>query len=70
MGDITPPYFVAIGAAGGEGLEDIANLLRILAKAVHECRTTDGRKVFGAAIDSDVATASVRALLSAANNVG
>ncbi|HET6608954.1 MAG TPA: 2-isopropylmalate synthase [Rhodopila sp.] len=38
------------------------------AAAYVECRTTDGRTVFGAGIDSDVATASVRALLSAANN--
>ncbi len=38
------------------------------AAAYVECRTTDGRTVFGAGIDPDVATASVRALLSAANN--
>ncbi len=34
-----------------------------------ECKTADGRKVFGVGIDSDVSTASVRALLSAANGV-
>jgi 2-isopropylmalate synthase len=32
-----------------------------------ECRTGDGRTVFGAGIDADIATASVRAVLSAAN---
>ena len=32
-----------------------------------ECRTADGRTVFGAGIDADIATASVRAVLSAAN---
>lgn len=40
------------------------------AAAYVECRTADGRTVFGAGIDPDVATASVRALLSAANNMG
>jgi 2-isopropylmalate synthase len=34
-----------------------------------ECRTGDGRTVFGAGIDADIATASVRAVLSAANRV-
>ncbi|PZA10488.1 2-isopropylmalate synthase [Rhodopseudomonas palustris] len=38
------------------------------AAAYVECRTSDGRTVFGAGIDPDVATASVRALLHAANN--
>ncbi|WP_246173092.1 alpha-isopropylmalate synthase regulatory domain-containing protein [Nitrospirillum amazonense] len=38
------------------------------AAAYVECRTIDGRTVFGAGIDPDVATASVQALLSAANN--
>lgn len=38
------------------------------AAAYVECRTMDGRTVFGVGIDPDVATASVRALLSAANN--
>ena len=32
-----------------------------------ECRTEDGRTVFGVGIDADIATASVRAVLSAAN---
>lgn len=37
------------------------------AAAYLECRTADGRTVFGIGIDGDVATASVRAALSAAN---
>ncbi|MCD2325280.1 2-isopropylmalate synthase [Sphingomonas sp. IC-56] len=37
------------------------------AAAYLECRTADGTTVFGAGIDADVATASVRAVLSAAN---
>jgi 2-isopropylmalate synthase len=37
------------------------------AAAYVECRTPDGRTVFGVGIDADVATASVRAVLSAAN---
>jgi 2-isopropylmalate synthase len=41
----------------------------VQAAAYVECKTTDGRKVFGVGIDSDVSTASVRALLSAANAV-
>ncbi len=39
------------------------------AAAYVECRTADGRMVWGAGIDPDVATASVRAVLSAANRV-
>ncbi|WP_277971010.1 2-isopropylmalate synthase [Sphingomonas echinoides] len=39
------------------------------AVAYVECRTSDGRTVFGVGIDADVATASVRAVLSAANRV-
>ena len=39
------------------------------AAAYVECRTTDGRTVFGIGTDSDVATASVKAVLSAANAV-
>ena len=39
------------------------------AAAYVECRAADGRTVFGAGIDPDVATASVRAILSAANGV-
>ncbi|WP_066793883.1 2-isopropylmalate synthase [Sphingomonas soli] len=37
------------------------------AAAYIECRTEDGRTVFGVGIDADIATASVRAVLSAAN---
>ncbi len=37
------------------------------AAAYLECRTAEGRTVFGVGIDADVATASVRAVLSAAN---
>ena len=40
------------------------------AAAYVECRTADGRTVFGVGIDADVATASVRAVLSAANAAG
>ena len=41
----------------------------VKAAAYVECRTADGKSVFGAAIDPDVASASVRAILSAANRV-
>jgi len=34
-----------------------------------ECRTEDGRTVFGVGVDADIATASVRAVLSAANRI-
>ena len=37
------------------------------AAAYVQCRTSDGSTVFGVGIDTDVATASVRAVLSAAN---
>ena len=37
------------------------------AAAYVQCRTSDGRTIFGFGADSDVATASVRAVLSAAN---
>ena len=37
------------------------------AAAYLECRTADGRTVFGVGLDPDIATASVRAALSAAN---
>ena len=40
------------------------------AAAYVECKTPAGRTVFGAGIDTDVATASVRAILSAANGLG
>lgn len=39
------------------------------AAAYVECRTGDGRTVFGIGTDSDVATASVKAVLSAANGL-
>ncbi len=39
----------------------------VQAAAYVECRTEDGRSLFGVGIDSDVATASVRAILSAAS---
>ena len=38
------------------------------AAAYLECRTADGRTIWGCGIDEDVATASVRAVLSAANS--
>ncbi len=41
----------------------------VQAAAFVECRTPDGRSVFGCGLDTDVATASVRAILSAANGV-
>ncbi|HET6537030.1 MAG TPA: 2-isopropylmalate synthase [Sphingopyxis sp.] len=37
------------------------------AAAYVECRTSDGKSLFGCGLDTDVATASVRAILSAAN---
>lgn len=40
------------------------------AAAYVECRTADGQTVWGVGIDEDVATASVRAVLSAAGAVG
>jgi len=39
------------------------------AVAYVECRTDDDRRVFGVGIDGDVATASVKAILSAANGL-
>jgi 2-isopropylmalate synthase len=39
------------------------------AAAYVECRTGDGRTVFGVGLDSDIATASVQAILSAANGL-
>ncbi len=41
----------------------------VRAAAYVECKTIDGRTVWGVGIDEDVATASVRAVLSAANGV-
>jgi 2-isopropylmalate synthase len=40
------------------------------AAAYVQCRTADGRTLFGVGLDADVATASVRAVLSAANSAG
>jgi 2-isopropylmalate synthase len=42
----------------------------VQAAAYVECTTTDGRTLWGVGIDADVATASVRAVLSVANGVG
>ncbi len=42
----------------------------VQAAAYVECRGQDGEHVFGVGIDTDVATASVRALLGAANALG
>lgn len=39
------------------------------AAAYVECRTGDGRTIFGVGVDTDVATASVQAILSAANGL-
>jgi 2-isopropylmalate synthase len=41
----------------------------VQAAAYVECRTPEGRTVWGVGIDEDVATASVRAVLSAANGI-
>jgi len=41
----------------------------VAAAAYLECRTPDGETVFGVGTDTDIATASVRAVLSAANAV-
>src|SRR3546814_2688997 len=38
----------------------------VQAAAYVECRTADGKSLFGCGLDTDVATASVRAILSAA----
>ncbi len=66
----------ALAEAGGPDL-DIADYsehaigqgANARAAAYVECRTSDGRSIWGAGIDEDVATASVRAILSAANRV-
>jgi 2-isopropylmalate synthase len=66
----------ALAEAGGPAL-DIADYSEhaigtgasARAAAYVECRTADGRSIFGCGIDEDVATASVRAILSAANGV-
>jgi 2-isopropylmalate synthase len=41
----------------------------VKAAAYVECKTADGKTVWGVGVDEDVATASVRAVLSAANGV-
>ena len=41
----------------------------VRAAAYVECRTANGQTVWGVGIDEDVATASVRAVLSAANGL-
>ena len=41
----------------------------VAAAAYVECRTPDGRTVFGIGTDTDIATASVQAVLSAANSI-
>jgi len=41
----------------------------VQAAAYVEARTDDGRTLFGVGVDTDVATASVRALLGAANAI-
>ena len=41
----------------------------VRAAAYVECTAADGRTVWGVGIDEDVATASVRAVLSAANGL-
>jgi len=65
----------ALAQAGGPAL-DVTNYQEhaigrgasAQAVAYVECHTGDGRPVFGAGIDPDIATASVKAVLSAANN--
>ena len=41
----------------------------VQAAAYVECKTADGKKIFGVGMDADVATASVQAILSAANGL-
>lgn len=67
----------ALAEAGGVALEvadyqehALGHGTAAQAAAYIECRTADGHTVFGVGIDPDIATASVRAVLSAANNVG
>ena len=70
---------VLAGVREGFGIElDVADYVEhaighgseVQAAAYVECRTGDGRTVWGVGIDEDVATASVRAVLSAANRAG
>ncbi|MGK6320072.1 2-isopropylmalate synthase [Sphingomonas sp. DT-204] len=67
----------ALAEATGQALEvvdynehAIGHGTDVQAAAYLECRTPDGRTVWGIGIDSDVATASVRAVIGAANAVG
>lgn len=67
----------ALGEAGGPGLDvldysehAIGHGADAQAAAYVECRTAEGRTVFGVGLDTDIATASVRAVLSAANRAG
>jgi 2-isopropylmalate synthase len=64
----------ALADAGAPGLDVVDYVEHAIghgadarAAAYVECRLADGRAVFGVGIDPDVATASVRAVLSAAN---
>ena len=64
----------ALGEAGGPVLDvvdysehAIGHGADAQAAAYVECRAADGRTLFGAGLDTDIATASVRAVLSAAN---
>ena len=64
----------ALGASTGPALDVIDYSEHAIgvgadaqAVAYVECRTEDGRTMFGVGLDTDVATASVRAVLSAAN---
>ena len=66
----------AFGASNGPALDVIDYSEHAIgvgadaqAAAYVECRAEDGRTVFGVGVDTDVATASVRAVLSAANRV-
>ncbi len=66
----------ALNAEYGLGLEVVDYAEHALNKGTEsqavayvECRTDDDRRVFGVGIDSDVATASVKAILSAANGL-
>ena len=52
--------------AGNMLAKQLEYLADAQAAAYVECRTADGRTVFGVGLDTDIATASVRAVLSAA----
>ncbi|MBY0521221.1 MAG: 2-isopropylmalate synthase [Sphingomonas sp.] len=66
----------ALGEGGGAALDvvdysehAIGHGADAQAVAYVECRTAAGRTVFGVGLDTDIATASVRAVLSAANRL-